>query len=596
MKQLDLAVIGNCNVAGIIDAHGRHVWFCFPRLDGEPMFSALVDGADPEQGFMDLILANQVRAEQRYLHNTAVLETVLTDKAGAGVRITDLAPRFKRFGRVFRPPMLLRRIEPFGGHPRIKIRIRPRFGYGADTPHRRTGSNHLRYVASEMAVRVTTDLAVSYLAEEVEFTLDRPGHLLIGPDETMAEAPHTVARDFVEETVAYWQDWTRYLSVPFEWQSAVIRAAITLKLCSFEETGGIVAALTTSIPEAANSGRNWDYRFCWLRDAFFTVLALNKLGATKTMEEYVRYLMNAVLYEEGESATPVYPIVPGTPMAEWSATHLRGFRGMGPVRVGNAAVDQVQNDIYGSVVLAANQMFYDQRLPQPAGIELYRQLERVGKKAIETCFEPDAGLWEYRGRMKVHTFSSAMCWAAVNGLRRVAKRLGLEEERQRWAVAGDHMRATILKHAWRPDRNSFVASLDGDGLDASLLLLPEIGIIAPTDERFLATLAAIEGGLLHDGLVYRYDTEDDFGLPETAFLVCTFWYIDALAAAGMREKARGLFERVLALRNHVGLLSEDVDPRSGELWGNFPQTYSLVGMIVSAMRLSRSWEDGLWHV
>lgn len=595
MRQLDLAVIGNANVAAILDARGRHVWFCFPRLDGDPLFSALVDGPDPEHGFMDLVLARQVRAEQRYLHNTAVLETVLTDEAGAGVRIVDLAPRFKRFGRVFRPPMLVRRIEPLGGHPRIRIRIRPCFAYGAEKPHRRTGSNHLRYVASEMSIRVTTDLAVSYLAEEVEFLLDRPGHLLIGPDETMAEAPHAVARDFIEETVAYWQDWTRFLSVPFEWQAAVIRAAITLKLCSFEESGGVVAALTTSIPEAPGTQRNWDYRYCWLRDAFFTVHALNQLGATKTMEEYVRYLLNAVLYEDDRRAQPVYPIVPGTAMAEWTAGSLKGFRGMGPVRVGNAAVDQVQNDIYGSVVLAANQMFYDQRLPKPAGIELYRQLERVGRKAIEVAFEPDAGLWEYRGRTHVHTFSSAMCWAAVNGLRRVAKRLGLEEERQRWGEAAESMRATILERAWRPDRNCFAANLEGEGLDASLLLLPEIGIVKATDERFLATLGAIERGLLRDGLVYRYDTADDFGLPETAFLVCTFWYVDALAAAGMREKARGIFERVLALRNHVGLLSEDVDPLTGELWGNFPQTYSLVGLIVSAMRLSRSWEDGLWH-
>jgi GH15 family glucan-1,4-alpha-glucosidase len=595
MRQLDLAVIGNAHVASLVDWRGRHVWFCFPRLDGDPLFAALVDGPAPAQGFMDVVLSREVRSEQRYVHNTAVLETVLTDVSGGGVRIVDLAPRFKRFGRVFRPPMLVRRIEPAAGRPRIRIRIRPRFGYGAETPQRRTGSNHLRYVGSAAAIRVTTVFAVSYLAEEVEFVLDRPGHLLLGPDETVAEAPHALAREFVEETVAYWQDWARFLSVPFEWQSAVIRAAITLKLCSFEETGAIVAALTTSIPEAPNSGRNWDYRYCWLRDAFFTVHALNQLGATKTMEEYVRYLVDAVLREDGRRAAPVYPIVPGAPMAEWIAGGLAGFQGMGPVRVGNAAADQVQNDIYGSVVLAANQMFYDQRLPQPAGIELYRQLERVGRMAIEVAFDPDAGLWEYRGRVGVHTFSSAMCWAALNGLRRVAKRLGLEEERQRWADAAETMRARILGRAWRADRNSFVACLDGDGLDASLLLLPEIGIVKATDERFLATLAAVERGLMRDGLVYRYDTADDFGLPETAFLVCTLWYVDALAAAGIREKARAVFERVLALRNHVGLLSEDVDPRTGELWGNFPQTYSLVGLIVSAMRLSRSWEEGLWR-
>jgi GH15 family glucan-1,4-alpha-glucosidase len=278
-------------------------------------------------------------------------------------------------------------------------------------------------------------------------------------------------------------------------------------------------------------------------------------------------------------------------MAEWTAGSLKGFRGMGPVRVGNAAVDQVQNDIYGSVVLAANQMFYDQRLPKPAGIELYRQLERVGRKAVEAAFEPDAGLWEYRGRTHVHTFSSAMCWAAVNGLRRVAKRLGLEEERQRWGEAAESMRATILERAWRPDRNCFAANLEGEGLDASLLLLPEIGIVKATDERFLATLGAIERGLLRDGLVYRYDTADDFGLPETAFLVCQFWYIDALLALGRRDEARELFADLLARRNRFGLLSEDIHPTTGELWGNLPQTYSMAGIINSGRILSRSWQE-----
>jgi len=542
---------------------------------------------------MDVVLMRQASAEQRYLHNTAVLETVLTDEAGAGVRITDFAPRFRRFGRVFRPPMLVRRLEPFGGHPRIKVRIRPNFGYGRERADCRTGSNHLRYVGSGMFIRATTDLAVSFVAEESEFLLDRTGHILLGNDETIAEAPHAVTRDFLEETTTYWQDWTRYLSVPFEWQAAVIRAAITLKLCSFEETGGIVAALTTSIPEAPNTERNWDYRFCWLRDAFFTVHALNRLGTTKTMEEYVRYLLNAVLYETERRPAPVYPIVPGASMHEWVAGSLKGFQGMGPVRVGNAAVDQIQNDIYGSVVLAANQMFYDKRLPHPGGVELYRQLERVGKLAIEVAFEPDAGLWEYRGRVHVHTFSSAMCWAAVNGLRRVAKRLGLEKERVQWTEAADRLRTQILERAWSEKQNSFVAALDGEGMDASLLLLPEIGIVPATDPRFEATLTAIERSLIREGLVYRYDTADDFGLPETAFLVCTLWYVDALAAVGRRGEARSVFERVLGMRNHVGLLSEDVDPRTGKLWGNFPQTYSMVGLINAAMHLSRRWEDVL---
>ncbi|MGQ0675423.1 MAG: glycoside hydrolase family 15 protein [Rhodospirillales bacterium] len=599
MKHLDLAVIGNCNVASLVNPNGRHVWFCYPRLDGDPLFSALVDGTEPTGGFMDIELANQASYEQRYLRNSAVLETVLTDRDGAKLAIIDLAPRFKQFGRIFRPPMLVRRIAPMDGRPRIRLRIRPRFGYGAEAPDVRLGSNHLRYVASGSSLRVTTDLPVSYLAQEAEFMLDRPGALLIGPDETVAEAPHAVARDFIEKTVDYWQDWTRFLNVPFEWQAAVIRAAVTLKLCAFEESGGIVAALTTSIPEAPGSGRNWDYRFCWLRDAYFTVHALNRLGATKTMEEYVRYLLNAVLGGEDRPFAPLYPIVPGSPTTEHETPHLKGFLGMGPVRVGNAAAAQVQNDIFGSVILAAGQMFFDQRLPLPGDIGLYRQLAVVGRRAIKAALTPDAGIWEYRGRARVHTFSAAMCWAGVNMLRRIAKRLGEEDERRHWTDAGEALRNEILERAWSKSKNSFTAALDdaaGDsGLDASLLLLHEIGIVPAGDPRFLATLQALEAALLREGMVYRYDTADDFGLPETAFLVCTYWYIDALAAAGMKDKARAIFEHTLAFRNHLGLLSEDVAPATGQLWGNFPQTYSLVGLIVSAMRLSHSWEDGLWR-
>ena len=603
MKHLDLAVIGNCNVASLVDPNGRHVWFCYPRLDGDPLFSALVDGradgAEPAGGFMDIQLANQAAAEQRYVHNTAVLETVLTDRDGAKLVITDLAPRFKQFGRVFRPPMLVRHIAPVGGRPRVRVRIRPRFDYGAETPEIRLGSNHLRYVVSGQSLRATTDLPVSFLAQEAEFLLDRPGAILLGPDETVTDAPHAVARDFIEKTVDYWQDWTRFLNVPFEWQAAVIRAAVTLKLCAFEESGGIVAALTTSIPEAPSSGRNWDYRYCWLRDAYFTVHALNRLGATKTMEEYVRYLLNAVLGAEDKPFAPLYPIVPGSPTRERDAPNLKGFLGMGPVRVGNAAGDQVQNDIFGSVILAAGQMFFDQRLPRPGGIELYRQLAVVGRRAIKSALLPDAGIWEYRGRARVHTFSAAMCWAGVNMLRRIAKRLGEEDDRKTWANAGETLRGEILARSWSEKKNSFTAALDDpageSGLDASLLLLPEIGIVSATDPRFLGTLQALEKSLLRDGLVYRYDVADDFGLPETAFLVCTYWYIDALTAAGMKDKAREIFERTLGFRNHLGLLSEDVAPGSGELWGNFPQTYSLVGLIVSAMRLSHSWEDGLWR-
>jgi GH15 family glucan-1,4-alpha-glucosidase len=284
MRPLDLAVIGNCAVSSVVSPTGRHLWFCYPRFDADPVLNALLGGEDPERGFFDVTLRGQAASRQAYLPNSAVLETVLTDEAGASLRILDLAPRFKRYGRIYRPPSLLRRIEPISGRPRIRVRLRPTFEYGQRIPVVSHGSNHIRYCSAEQVLRLTTDAPLSHILYETEFGLDRPVNLVLGPDETLPESAEQHARTCLSETIAYWADWVRGLNVPFDWQEAVIRAAITLKLCSFEDTGAIVAALTTSVPEAPGSARNWDYRFCWLRDAFFTVSALNRLNATLTME------------------------------------------------------------------------------------------------------------------------------------------------------------------------------------------------------------------------------------------------------------------------------------------------------------------------
>ncbi|WP_231712554.1 glycoside hydrolase family 15 protein [Vineibacter terrae] len=593
MRQLDLAPVGNCAISSLVDRNARHVWHCHPRLDGDPVFNALINGDEPEGGFMDVVLRDQVRSEQTYVRNTAVLETILEDRHGARVRVYDLAPRFERFGRVFRPPMLVRRIEPMSGHCRIKVRIRPTYDHGAVAAHPIPGSNHIRYTSPGLTVRVTTDMPITFLLQEVEFVLDRAINIFLAPDETLPDKPDTFAREVLEETTSYWRAWVRGLAVPFDWQDAVIRAAITLKLCSFEDSGGIIAALTTSLPESANSGRNWDYRFCWLRDAFFTVNALNRLGATRTMENYIRYLLAAVLGQSGAPMAPLYPIVPGSSLTEIEATALQGFRGMGPVRIGNAASTQRQNDVYGSLILATAQMFWDGRLPSPGGPDLYRLLKPIAKRASKDALKPDAGIWEFRGRQRVHTFSAAMCWAALHRMGLIAGRVGQQTDAADWQNRAATLKHEILTQALHAD-GWFAGSFGGSEIDASLLLLPEIGFVPASDTRFTRTIQMVEKRLLRNGFVMRYDEADDFGPPDSAFLVCTFWYVDALAATGRREQALELFENILARRNHVGLLSEDVDPHNGTLWGNFPQTYSMVGLILSAMRLSRSWEEGLW--
>jgi GH15 family glucan-1,4-alpha-glucosidase len=380
------------------------------------------------------------------------------------------------------------------------------------------------------------------------------------------------------------------LTVPFEWQSAVIRAAITLQLCAFEETGGIVAAHTTSIPEAPNSGRNWDYRFCWLRDAYFVVQALNLLSNTQTMESYLNFV-TTIAAQRHEPLGPVYSIVPGESLDEVVATGLTGFLGQGPVRVGNNASVQVQHDVYGSVVLAATQMFVDERLPRMGDEALFKRLEEVGGQALATGLLPDAGIWEYRDRQRIHTYSAALCWAACDRLGQIAAHLGIASRARYWRGKAVALRKEILRRAWSDTRGAFVGALDNPELDASVLRLAEIGLVTPRDPRFVATVDTIGRKLVRHGRVMRYTTDDDFGAPETAFLVCNFWYIDALAAVGRRDQARELFADLLDRRNPFGLLSEDIHPVTGALWGNFPQTYSMAGIINSATRLSEKWED-----
>jgi GH15 family glucan-1,4-alpha-glucosidase len=398
-------------------------------------------------------------------------------------------------------------------------------------------------------------------------------------------------REFVEKTDNYWREWCRYLSLPFEWQDAVIRAAITLKLSSFEESGAMIAAPTTSIPEAPDSGRNWDYRYCWLRDSYFVVHALNALGVTRTMEGYLDYIVNIVAASEDGYLQPVLGIAQDKYPDEAVVDSLIGYRAMGPVRTGNDAYKQVQNDGYGSVVLACAQMFFDQRLSGRGDAALFQRLEKLGRQAVRRWRQPDSGLWEYRGKEDVHTYSSVMCWAACDRLAKIANQLEIPKRAAYWSSKAGLVREEILKRAWSSQLNSFVATFGGNTVDAALLLLPQLGFIAADDPRYAATVARIEQELRRGPYLFRYAVADDLGIPQTAFNACTFWYIDALAALGRREEARELFENMLAARNPMGLLSEDIDPETGELWGNFPQTYSMVGLIHSAMKLSKSWED-----
>lgn len=592
---LDLWPIGNCQVSALVDRRGRFVWACTPRVDGDPVFSSLLDDNPPATegatGFWEIDLEDSVDTTQHYMRNSPVLVTRHTDQHGNAVEVIDFCPRFSRRGRMYRPVAFVRIVRPIAGNPRIRIRLRPTRNWGERLAPRTRGSNHIRYILDESVLRLTTDAPIGWVEDERLFRVERPLHFFLGPDESFSEEVRFATEEMLDRTLSSWRHWVRGLATPVEWQEAVIRAAITLKLCQHEETGAIVAALTTSIPEHANSGRNWDYRYCWIRDAYYTVQALNRLGALDVLEGYLEYLRNIVDNTKGGHVQPLYGVGGEARLVERTVEALNGYRGMGPVRVGNQAYEQIQHDAYGQIILSNVQAFFDERLYRIAGLEDFEALEPIGERAWMVHDQPDAGLWELRTKSHVHTYSVAMCWAACDRLANAAARLGLEERRDFWQSRAETIRKKIEKSAWREETGRISATFGGDDLDASLIQLLDLRFLQPADPRFHGTLVAVENGLRRGSHMLRYATEDDFGMPETAFNVCTFWLIEALHATGRMMDARTLFEEMLGRRTQAELLSEDIDPITGELWGNYPQTYSLVGLINCAVLLSKPWSS-----
>jgi len=591
VTSLDLALLGNGSIGALIDAQGAVVWCCFPRFDGDPVFCSLLAGDSPRDkiGAFTIEMEGAVRTEQQYLPDTPILVTRLYDAKGGVVEITDFCPRFEKDAALFCPKLLVRQVRPIGGRPNIRVRVEPAADYGCTKRQHALGAGHISY-AGDQALRLTTNAPTEAIADRTLFHVTETITLMFGLDDPLAGVGDVTSKGtaMLERTTAYWRNWTRSLQAPPEWRDAVIRAAITLELNVYEATGAIIASMTTSIPEAPNTGRTWDYRYCWPRDAYFTADALSRLGEMRTIERYLAFLLGVAATTDDAHLVPIYTIDGGPIPDEHVAKCLPGYRGMGPVHVGNKASEQAQHDLYGEAVLTAAPLFLNSRTSQAGDEALLARLEPFGEHAARLYEVPDAGLWELRGAERVHTFSSIMCWAACDRLAKYADRLKLADRAEYWRSRATSVHEVISRRSWNAKLNAFTATMDGDSLDASLLLMPRLGFLEANDPRFAGTVAAIESRLKHGDFVYRYVERDDFGYPENAFLVCTFWYIEALAAMGgaRREEARLLFEKVLTARNRHGLLAEDLDPRTLEQWGNFPQTYCMAGIIDCALGLN----------
>lgn len=593
MSQLDYGLIGNCQSSALIDRQGRISWCCMPRLDSPAVFAALLD--QERGGYWSIEPASagtqQWESRQSYLPNTNVLSTVFTGSAGDRFEIVDFMPRFERHDLIHKPPQIIRLLRPLQGIPRVVVRCRPRFDYGREKPEAIDQGSRIIFDGGATRLFLSSDASVSYVLEEKPFELKESHRFVLSYGHPFEGTLRFEVEEQLDRTVSYWRAWAKHCNIPFEFQSEVIRSALALKLHIFEDTGAIIAATTTSVPEGPEPGRTWDYRYCWLRDAYFVITALNRLGHFDEMERFIRYLQNLCASEPTRVLQPVYGISGEKELHERELPWLSGFSGLGPVRVGNAAYKMDQHDVYGEMVLAITPSFFDRRMDRTDQEQALRNVEQLIEQAIVTFEQPDAGIWEFRGRKEHSVFSKLMNWAAVDRGVRIAGHIGRDELAAQWSPIRERMRASIERDGWNERLGFYTQSYGNEHPDAANLLIPAINFVSHRDERFQRMIDVYERILRSGRGVYRYKAPDDFGVPKTTFTVCAFWMADALWGAGRKAEARELFSSVIHRANHVGLLSEDMDPVSGELWGNFPQTYSHVGLINTAWRISQAWED-----
>lgn len=583
-----LGLIGNCQFSALVERSGEAVWCCLPRFDSEPVFSTLLDAR--EGGKFVVGPAEGEPGEQAYVENTNILETTFKTASGS-FRVLDFAPRFVQHDRMFRPTQFFRIVEPIEGAPRVRVVCEPRLGWSKAVPARLNGSNHVRFEGFESQLRLTSDIPVSYLGGQ-PFTLTERRHLVLSWGAPVEEPLRTLSERFLSETRRYWQSWVKQCNIPPLYQDAVIRSGLALKLHCFEDTGAIVAAMTTSLPEAPGSGRNWDYRYCWLRDAYYSLGAFRILGHFEELESFIHYLMNVAGGAPDLDLSPLYTVDGSRSPGEHVLDSWPGFGGDGPVRVGNRAALQTQNDVFGEMVLALVPIFLDERFSSERSKPALKLIERLARKAISVAGKPDAGIWEYRTESRPQTFSNLMCWAAADRMARVAS-LHATSMEQEFRQAAERIREEITANAWSPEMGSFAASFGGRDLDASLLQMAYLRFLPLEDERLHRTIDAIRHGLSKDGWLFRYRLDDGFGSPQVAFIICTFWLVEALSDVGQKAEAKKIMDHAHSALSTLGLLSEDYETTSLRMWGNFPQAYSHVGLIHAAFAASPRWVDVL---
>ncbi len=586
MENLNYGVIGNCRTAALISNKGSIDWCCMPDFDSPSIFASILD--TEKGGSFSFEVDNQYHITQEYLKNTNILKT--TYKSDEGVfEVIDFMPRYEiTEGDYFTPAEIHRFIRLVSGQPVFRVNYNPLLNYSLDEVAHTVQENHIRSYSVQWptnCIYLYSSLKPDDIISQKEIKLTQDEFLLLSYNQKLIELD--IERVYLEyqRTKVYWLNWTNRSKKYLKYNQEIQRSLLVLKIMTYEPTGAILAALTTSIPESIGEVRNWDYRFCWLRDASMSVDTLLRMGHFHSARRFLSFIMG-ILKSKSESFMIMYGIRGERDLTETTLTHLSGYENSSPVRIGNAAYLQKQNDVFGYLlnVIHRYYQFFSGTLDE---IEDIWEIVRNIIQTVTTHWElPDKGIWEIRNEGSHFVFSKIMSWVAMDRAVKIARLLNKTSYADNWQEIANEIKNDVYNKGWNEELKTFTQSYETQSLDASLLLMAEYGFIAFEDEKFSQTVTAIRESLFHNGLMFRYTNSDDFGKPLSSFTICTFWLVQALYQTGRKDEAEEIFEDLLSCGNHVGLFSEDIDFYSRRLLGNFPQAYSHLALINTASLFS----------
>ena len=588
---LDFGVIGNCKTAALVSKCGSIEWMCLPDFDSPSIFGGLLD--KNKGGRFGFVLPEQYVCSQEYVANTNILRTRFATPTSS-FEVVDFMPRYRISGtEYYMPPEIYRLIRPISGVPRLHVEYNPMMNYAREAPIHEILKGYLR-TASERDkndnVYLYSSLDMTAILEGNEISLEKDEFLLLSYYQKLIPIDLERVNLELERTKVYWMNWS-YRSVKLEkYEDITTRSLLVLKLMTVERTGAILAALTTSVPETLGEERNWDYRYCWLRDASMSINTLLRMGHPHAAKRFLRFIKH-IVRSKHENFQIMYGIRGEQTLTEETLDHLDGYGGSKPVRIGNAAYTQKQNDALGYLLDVIKTYYFCFSGTLDDLEEMWEIVKKVVKTIVSDWNNPDQGIWEFRAKTDHFVFSKVMCWVALDRAAQIASYLGRSEYEMRIRSHARAIREDIFAKGWNEEIQSFTQVYGGTDVDASLLLMEQYGFIEAIDPRYVKTVERIKQELLHNGLMYRYKNSDDFGLPGSAFTICSFWLVRALYVTGHQEEALALFDELIACGNHVGLLSEDLDFTTRRQLGNFPQAYSHLALIdvVELITQRRFW-------